>query len=113
MVEVTSKHIAGLVVFIALIVALIAFISKQPGGYIETTGGSTCAWRLEGDATSDRAISFECKCNSGAVKYNCKYSGNPDITCPPFWRDVFGFFNQVRETVAGECHSQNIYGFPL
>ena len=96
----TGKYVTILLIIIAVLVALIAFISRQPGGYIETQGGSTCSWRLEGDAYTDRAVLFDCRCPSG-VEYSCKYQGNPDSTCPPFWRDVFGFFRQIRQAASG------------
>ncbi len=96
----TQKYFVVLVVIIAVLVAVVGFISQQPGGYIETQGGSTCSWRIEGDAYTDRAVLFDCSC-PGGKKYNCKYVGRPDITCPPFWRDIFGLFRQIRQAAAG------------
>ena len=96
----TQKYIAIVVVVVAVLVALVAFISQQPGGYINTTGGSTCSWRIEGDPYVNRAVLFDCECPSGK-EYNCKYEGRPDITCPPFWRDFFSLFRQIRQAAAG------------
>ena len=97
----TQKYAAVLVVVLAILFALVAFISQQPGGYIETKGGSTCSWRLEGDAYTERAVLFDCEC-PGGKKYSCKYQGRPDTTCPPFWRDIFGLFRQIRQAAAGQ-----------
>ncbi len=85
---------------VAVLAALFAFISQQPGGYIETQGGSTCSWRLQGDPYTNRTMLFDCQCPSGK-KYSCKYCGRPEITCPPFWRDFWVLFQQIRQAAAG------------
>ena len=91
------KHLGIILVIISIAAGLIAFVSQQPGGYITTKGGSVCSWRVEGDATTERAVSFEC--TAGAIKYSCKYQARPDVDCPSFWRDIFGYFKQLRERV--------------
>ena len=102
---VESKHLAFFFVVGAAIVALAAFVSKQPGGWIKTAGGSICSWRIEGDAVSDRAMKLDCHCpgkNDREVAYSCKYVGKPTKTC---WlglkKKIMEFFYEMIDTIKG------------
>ena len=99
--QVGSARLAGLGLVVAVAVAALVYMSFQPGGHIETAGGSVCEWRTEGDVTQERALVLNCKCPSG-TKYSCRYVGKPDLTCPPFWRDFFDFFKQLRGVFESE-----------
>lgn len=98
--KVMKVGLAGMGLLLALVVAAIAYTSLRPGGRIETVGGSVCEWRTEGDITQERSLVLTCRCPGGA-SYACKYVGKPDLTCPPFWRDFFNFFKQLRRAIAG------------
>ena len=106
---VEAKHLAVFLGVLATSVILVIYISKQPGGYIETRGKSTCSWRTEGDSTTNsRAMLFECQCQNGK-EYKCKYEANPDKHCPKFHKDIFGYFKQIREAVAGKYNHMYMY----
>ena len=100
-----AKHVALVVLIVAVIVALATFISKQPGGWIETAEASVCSWRTAGDPTTNRVVKLSCSCpGKDEVKYSCQYVGVPEKTCPRFKTLVFEFFNQVLDTIKGERH---------
>ena len=70
-----AKHVALVVLIVAVIVALATFISKQPGGWIETAEASVCSWRTAGDPTTNRVVKLSCSCpGKDEVKYSalCK-----------------------------------------
>ena len=96
-----AKHVFYLLVILSVLVGVVAFVSQQPGGYFNTKGGSTCAWRTEGDASEERALKVDCTC-AGGIKYSCKYQGDPQVTCPSFWRGFFYFFTQMVAALEGE-----------
>lgn len=99
--ESKMTYVIVLVIVVSVIVAVTAYISQLPGGYITTQGGSTCSWRLAGHPHTERRLMLDCECPSG-ITYYCEYEGTPDTTCPPFWRDFIGFFRQIRQAAAGE-----------
>ena len=101
---ITPKQGFYLLVVLSVLAGLVAFISQQPGGYFETKGGSTCAWRTEGDASEERALKVDCTC-AGGIKYSCKYQGDPQVTCPAFWRDLYGFFIQMIAALEGQFYT--------
>ena len=97
-----ANHVALVVFIVAAIVALTTYISKQPGGWIETAEGSECSWRTAGDPTTNRVVKLSCSCpGKDEVKYSCQYVGVPEKTCPSFKIHVFEFFNQVLDTIKG------------
>ena len=100
---VKTKHVFYLLVILSVLVGLVAFISQQPGGYFKTKGGSACSWRTEGDASEERALKVDCTC-AGNIEYSCKYQGDPQVTCPSFWRDFFGLFEQMVAALEGKLY---------
>lgn len=98
---VEAKNVVIVIAVAVAIAGLVVFVSKQPGGYIQTKGGSTCSWRTDGNPTTGRSFAVDCSCSSDK-EYSCKYVANPDTTCPKFNKDVIGFFRQIRDAISGK-----------
>jgi hypothetical protein len=97
------KDLVILLSTVAVITAAVIYISKQPGGYIETKGGSECSWRTAGDATTGyRDHMFNCRCKRSGREYNCTYRGDPDSNCPKFYKKIIDYFLEVVSAVAGK-----------
>lgn len=95
----TSKGLFIFFAFMGAVAALAYYVSQQPGGYMDTRGGSKCSWRTEGEPTTDRALIARCSCPNGA-EYECKYQGRPDEGCPKFWKNLTGYFLEIVDKIS-------------
>ena len=102
---VEAKHIGIVFIVAASLVVLVAFVSRQPGGWIETSKGSVCSWRTGGDASTNRVLKLDCKCfgkNGNEVEYSCEYVGVPQKTCSRYKTLIFEFFEQMLNSIKGD-----------
>lgn len=99
------KHLGIVIVILAVITGLVVFVSRQPGGWIETAGGSICSWRIGGNATAGHALKLDCKCRdeqNNEIPYNCQYAGKPQETCKQtFHLRVLEFYHEMIDAVKG------------
>lgn len=96
-----SKGLFLFFAFMGLVIAVAVYISKQPGGYITTRGGSVCSWRTDGDPNTERGLIMDCSCPNG-VEYGCRYQARPDEDCPKFWKNLLPYFTNLTTSIASK-----------
>ena len=97
----------------ASLVTLVAFVSRQPGEWIETSKGSVYSWQTGGDASTNQVLKLDCKCfgrNGKEVEYSCEYVGVPQKTCSRYKTLIFKFLEQMQNT---KCFSHSNHNFTI